>query len=172
MHANQWIPWRAHFSLTRVHWFRDTFPRHFPGAFCKFTRCIISTDKRPAFCLDCVACHGFSFAPPGCRHHESHTRHRCHRCKAVAALTCAHEVSWDDAWPSPFGHARVHPRHTGGTTHPYYTDVFLLIFDADKDVVMNVVAPFGLDGARNNNATNMEWTTRMSETSVRVTNPG
>jgi hypothetical protein len=66
----------------------------------------------------------------------------------------------------------MHPRHTGGTTHPYYTDVFLLIFAADKDVVMNVVAPFGPDGARNNNATNMEWTTRMSETSVRVTNPG
>ena len=90
----------------------------------------------------------------------------------MVALTCAHEASWDDAWPSPFGHARVHPRHNGGTTHPYYTDVFLLIFDADKDVVMNAVAPFGLDGARNNNATNMEWTTRMSETSVRTTNPG
>ena len=64
----------------------------------------------------------------------------------MVALSCAHEASWDDAWLSPFGHARVHPRHTGGTTHPYYTTVFLLIIDADKDAVAIDVAPFGPDG--------------------------
>ena len=84
----------------------------------------------------------------------------------MVALTCAHEASWDDAWLSPFGYARVHPRHTGGATHPYRAVVFLLITVADKDAVANVVAPFGPDGARNNNANNMGWTTRMLETSV------
>ena len=95
-----------------------------------------------------------------CRLHKSLTRHRCHNCKGVVALACGHGASWDDAWLSPFGHAHVHPRHTGGTTHPYCEVVILLIFDAGKDDVANAVAPFGPDGARNNNATNMGWTTR------------
>ena len=70
------------------------------------------------------------------------------------------------------GMPRVHPRHTGGTTHLHYAVVFLLIIDPNKDAAANVVASFGPDGARNSNATAMGWTARMSETSVPTTNSG
>ena len=70
------------------------------------------------------------------------------------------------------GMPHVHPRHTGGTTNHLYAVVFLLIIDPNKDAAANVVASFGPDGAHNNNATNMGWTTRMSKTSVPTTNSG